>query len=174
MSRSHAFLRRTLVTAQIAVSIILLSGAALLLRSFARIEEQNLGMQTGGVLTVQVALPWFRYSTNQRAMDFYLRLEAALRRLPGIRAVGMADSVPPGGWQGDFRYSDLGVQGKPRPVPGTGGTVVSRTVTPDYFRALNIPIIRGRDFTDQDRTGNESEVILSRLLAARLVPDEDP
>ena len=131
-------------------------------------------MQTGGVLTVQVALPWFRYSTNQRAMDFYLRLEAALRRLPGIRAVGMADSVPPGGWQGDFRYSDLGVQGKPRPVPGTGGTVVSRTVTPDYFRALNIPIIRGRDFTDQDRTGNESEVILSRLLAARLVPDEDP
>jgi len=76
MSRSHAFLRRTLVTAQIAVSIILLSGAALLLRSFARIEEQNLGMQTGGVLTVQVALPWFRYSTNQRAMDFYLRLES--------------------------------------------------------------------------------------------------
>ena len=51
---------------------------------------------------------------------------------------------------------------------------MSRTVTPDYFRALNIPIIRGRDFTDQDRTGNESEVILSRLLAARLVPDEDP
>ena len=174
MSRSHATLRRSLVTAQIAISIVLLSGAALLLRSFAKIQEQNLGMQTGGVLTVKVALPWFHYNTNQRTMDFYLRLEAALRRLPGTRAVGMTDSVPPGGWQGGFRYSDLSVQGEPRPAPGTGGTVVSRSVTPDYFRALNIPIIRGRHFTDQDRTENESEVILSRLLVARLFPDEDP
>ena len=66
MSRSHAFLRRSLVTAQIAVSIILLSGAVLLLRSFAKIEEQNLGMQTGGVLTMKVALPWWRYNTDQK------------------------------------------------------------------------------------------------------------
>ena len=64
MSRSHALLRRSLVTAQIAISIILLSGAALLLRSFTKIEEQNLGMQTGGVLTVKVALPWWRYNTE--------------------------------------------------------------------------------------------------------------
>ena len=113
MSRNHAFLRRSLVTAQIAISIILLSGAALLLRSFTKIEEQNLGMQTGGVLTMKVALPWWRYNTNQKVMDFYLRLETSLRRLPGTRAVGMSDSIPPGGWQSDFRYSDLAVQGKP-------------------------------------------------------------
>src|SRR5580693_120306 len=174
MSRSHAFLRRCLVTAQIAVTIVLLSGAALLLRSFVKIEAQNLGMQTGGVLTVKAALPWSRYNTDQKEMEFYLQLEAALRRLPGNRAVGMTDSVPPGGWQGNFRYSDLVVQGKPPTPPGTGGSVVSRSVTPDYFHALNIPIIRGQDFTDQDRTGNGSEVILSRSLAARLFPDEDP
>ena len=174
MSRNHAFLRRSLVTAQIAISIILLSGAALLLRSFTKIEEQNLGMQTGGVLTVKVALPWWRYNTNQKVMDFYLRLESSLRRLPGTRAVGMTDSIPPGGWQSDFRYSDLAVQGKPRGVPGIGGTVVGRSVTPNYFRALNIPIVRGRNFTDQDRTGDENEVILSRLLAERLFPGEEP
>jgi putative ABC transport system permease protein len=174
MSRNHAFLRRSLVTAQIAISIILLSGAALLLRSFTKIEEQNLGMQTGGVLTVKVALPWWRYNTNQKVMDFYLRLESSLRRLPGTRAVGMTDSIPPGGWESDFRYSDLAVQGKPRGVPGTGGTVVGRSVTPDYFRALNIPIVRGRNFADQDRTGDENEVILSRLLAERLFPGEEP
>jgi predicted permease len=174
MSRSHAFLRRSLVTAQIAVTIVLLSGAVLLLRSFVKIEGQNLGMQTGGVLMVKAALPRSRYNADQREMEFYLQLEAALRRLPGSRAVGIADSVPPGGWQGDFRYSDLVVQGKPRTPPGTGGSVVSRSVTPDYFRALNIPIVRGQGFTDQDRTGNESEVILSRSLAARLFPDEDP
>jgi predicted permease len=174
MSRSHAFLRRCLVTAQIAVTIVLLSGAALLLRSFVKIEAQNLGMQTGGVLTVKAALPWSRYNTDQKEMEFYLQLEAALRRLPGSRSVGMTDSVPPGGWQGEFRYSDLVVQGRPRTPPGTGGSVVSRYVTPDYFRALNIPIVRGQGFTDQDRTGNESEVILSRSLAARLFTDEDP
>jgi len=174
MSRSHAFLRRCLVTAQIAVTIVLLSGAALLLRSFVKIEAQNLGMQTRGVLAVKAALPWSRYNTDQKEMEFYLQLEAALRRLPGSRAVGMTDSVPPGGWQGDFRYSDLVVHGKPRTPPGTGGSVVSRSVTPDYFRVLNIPIVRGQDFTDQDRTGNKSEVILSRSLAARLFPDEDP
>jgi len=174
MSRSHAFLRRCLVTVQIAVTIVLLSGATLLLRSFVKIEAQNLGMQTQGVLTVKAALPWSRYNTVQKEMEFYLKLEATLRRLPGSRAVGMTDSVPPGEWQGDFRYSDLVVQGKPRTPPGTGGSVVSRFVTPDYFRALNIPIVRGRDLTDQDRTGNESKIILSRSLAARLFPDEDP
>ena len=174
MSRNHAVVRRSLVTAQIAISIILLSGAALLLRSFTKIEEQNLGMQTGGVLTVKVALPWWRYNTNQKVMDFYLRLESSLRRLPGTRAVGMTDSIPPGGWQSDFRFSDLHVQGKPPFPPGTGGTVVGRSVTPDYFRALNIPIVRGRNFADQGRTGDEREVILSRLLADRLFPGEDP
>ena len=174
MSRNHAFLRRSLVTAQIAISIVLLSGTALLLRSFTKIEDQNLGMQTGGVLTVKVALPWWRYNTNQKVMDFYLRFESSLRRLPGTRAVGMTDSIPPGGWQDDFRFSDLRVQGKSPFPPGTGGTVAGRSVTPDYFNALNIPIIRGRNFSDQDRTGDEREVILSRLLTERLFPGEEP
>jgi putative ABC transport system permease protein len=174
MARSHAFLRRGLVTAQIAVSIILLSGAALLLRSFVKIQAQTLGMQTGGVLAVKTALPGWHYETDQKGMDFYLRLESALRRLPGTQAVAMTDSIPPGGWQAGFRYSTLVVAGRPKTPPGTGGTVVNRSVTPDYFRALNIPLVRGRNFTDQDRTGKETEVILSQLLAARLFPGEDP
>jgi predicted permease len=172
--RSHAGGRRSLVTAQIAISIVLLSGAVLLLRSFANIERQDLGMQTGGVLTVRVALPWWRYNTNQKVMYFYLGLEAALRRLPGTRAVAVSDSVPPGGWQSGFRFSGLKVEGKP-PIPmGSDETGVSRTVTPYYFRALNIPIIHGRGFRDENRTGNQSEVILSRFMAATLFGNEDP
>ena len=89
----------------------------LLLRSFTKIEEQNLGMQTGGVLTMKVALPWWRYNTDQKVMDFYLRLESSLRRLPGTFAVGMANSIPPGGSQ-SFRYSDLQVEGSRRRLPG--------------------------------------------------------
>jgi predicted permease len=173
MSLRHAFLRRILVTAQIAATTVLLAGAALLLRSFAKIEAQNLGIETGGVLTMRVALPWSRYNTSQKVMEFYLQLESALRRLPGTRAVGITDSVPPGGSQ-SFRYSDLVVEGKAPTPAGTGGSVAGRMVTPDYFRALNIPMLRGRNFTEQDRTGDEREVILSRLLAARLFPGEDP
>ena len=107
-------------------------------------------------------------------MDFYLGLEAALRRLPGTRAVAVSDSVPPGCWQSGFRFSGLKVEGKPPIAVGSDETGVSRTVTPDYFRALNIPIIRGRDFRDEDRTGKPSEVILSRFMAAMLLGNEDP
>ena len=171
--RNHALLRRSLVAGQIAISMILLSGAALLLRSFQKIEQQKLGMRPSGVLTAQIALPSFRYNTGQKEMDFYLRLEAALRRMPGVRAVGISDSVPPAAG-GDFRFADLVVQGRPHAAPGTGGTVGGRNVTPDYFRALDIPIVRGRSFTERDRAATESLVVLSRLLATRLFPGEDP
>ncbi len=174
LSRSHVLLRRSFVMGQIAVSIILVSGAALLLRSFQKIQDQNLGIQTGGVLTVKPALPWFRYNTNEKEMQFYLRLESALRRLPGMRAVGMADCIPPGGWQGEFRFSDLAVEGRAPSKPATGVTVVVRRVTPDYFPALNIPIIRGPGFVEADRTSPQNLVVLSKLLAAQLFPGADP
>jgi predicted permease len=170
----RAMLRQALVAGQIAVSVVLVSGAALLLRSFKNLEEQRLGMNPGGVFTVRIALPGFRYETGEKKMAFYLRAEAAVRRLPGIRAVAFTDSLPPGGWQNEERFADLGVEGRPRPAQGTGGSVVSRGVTPDYFKALNIPIVAGRNFTEEDRKDSEYRVVLSRLLAARVFPGEDP
>jgi len=171
----RAVLRRSLVVGQIAISMVLLTGAALLLRSFQNMQEQSLGMQTGGVFTVRIALPGFRYDTGQKKMAFYLQAEAALRRIPGIRAVGFSDSVPPGGWNNDERLGGFAPEGR-RPIPSAdnGGPVVTRGVTPDYFRALNIPIVLGRNFTEEDRSSSEYWVVLSRLLAARLFPGEDP
>ena len=173
-SRKRAMLRQSLVAGQIAVSMVLLSGAALLLKSFRNMEEQRLGVQTGGVLTAQIALPFFRYDTTRKQMQFYLDAQTAIRRLPGIRAVAISDSVPPGGWQGGIRWSDLAVDGKPHPAQGSGGSLVGRKVTPDFFPALNIPIVRGRGFTDEDTRSAEHVVAISRLLAARLFPGEDP
>jgi putative ABC transport system permease protein len=173
-SKKTAVLRRSLVAGQIAISVVLLVGASLLLRSFQKMEEQNMGMQTHGVLTARPALPAFRYNTPQKKMEFYLQVEAALRRLPTVRAVGLSDSIPPGGWNSGGRISELVVEGRSQPAPGTGGPMVTRLITPDYFRALNIPIIRGRNFTEEDRRGSEYKMVLSRLLAARLFPGEDP
>ena len=172
-SRKGTLLRRSLVVGQIAVSMVLLCGAALLLRSFRNMEEQSLGMQTGGVFTAQIALPGFRYDTPRKQMQFYLDAEVAIRRLPGIRAVAFSDSVPPGGGYG-MRWTDLKIDGKPYQFEGTGDTLTTRKVTPDYFTALNIPIVRGRGFTEEDIRSAQPAVIISRLLAAHIFPGGDP
>ena len=174
LSRRHMRLRRALVMGQIAASVVLLAGAALLLRSFQRIEDQRLGFTTHGVMTAQIALPGFRYNTDAKWMEFHLQVEQAVRRLPGVTAVAFSDSVPPGGWHGGTRFSDISVEGRPRPAPGEGGTLVTRRVSQEYFRALDIPVIRGRGFTDEDSAGGAPLVVLSRLAAAKLFSGEDP
>jgi len=174
-SGSHAALRRALVVGQIAGSMVLLSGAALLLRSFHNLQSQNLGMHTHGVLTVQASLTIQRYASNQKKMEFYQQVEGALRRIPGVSAIGVSDSLPLAGLHDGRRYADLLVDGRPPTPPNTGGTVASRSVTPDYFRALGIPIVQGQNFTEEQRDlPNESFMILSRLLADRLFPHQNP
>ena len=166
-------LRRALVAAQIGISVVLLSGASLLLKSFRNLEQQNLGMKTRNVITVRITLNGERYPSGQALMDFFLRAEKVLQRSPGVAAVGMSDSLPPGGngSQSGMRYSDIIVAGRPHTPPGTGGTVVLRTVTPGYFHVLQIPILQGSGFTEEDRQANGHPIILSKLLAARLFPD---
>jgi putative ABC transport system permease protein len=172
-SSAHARVRRFLVAGQIGVSVVLLCGASLLLKSFRNLERQKLGIQTRNVLTVRVPLNRERYQSGQAYMDFYLRAEKAFERLPGVTAVGMSDSQPPdaSSWHDGMRYSDIVVTGKPQTPPGTGGTVVTRAVTPGYFRALQIPILEGPGFTQEERQSSGDFVVLSKLLAARLFPE---
>ena len=175
-STVHARLRRFLVAAQIAISVVLLSGASLLLQSFRNLEHQDLGMQTRNVLTVRIPLNGERYPSGLAFMNFYLRAEEAFERLSGVTVVGMSDSLPPGGngWQNGMRYSEIFVAGRPHPPPGAGGTVVTRAVTPGYFRALQIPILEGPGFTKEDRQSSSQPIVLNQLLASRLFPRETP
>jgi predicted permease len=170
---AHARLRRVLVAAQIAISVVLLSSAGLLVKSFWNLEQQSLGMETRHVLTVRVPLNWQRYATDQAYFDFFARAEASLRRLPGITAVGMSDSLPPDGnsWHNGGRFADLFVTGRPRPAAAVGGSVVERSVTPGYFRVLQIPIVEGPGFTEEERSSNGDFMVLSKQLAAQLFPD---
>jgi predicted permease len=173
-STRHALLRRGMVAGQIAISMMLLTGAALLLRSFRNLEDQHMGMQTQGVLAASIALPRYRYATQQQQMDFYLQAEAALRRLPGVVAVGMSDSLPPGEIHGQQIYNNIAIAGKPRTADGTGGMVTWRWVTPEYFKALDIPMVRGRSFTEEERGSKDHLLVVSSLLASRLFGNEDP
>jgi hypothetical protein len=107
-------------------------------------------------------------------MAFFQRLERNLRYGPGVEALAISDSLPPGGYHRDQVYASLRVEGRAAPITGTGGTVDSRRVTPEYFRALQIPIVEGQGFTDEELTSSNPFVVLSKSLAERLFPGQDP
>jgi predicted permease len=174
-SAARVRLRRGLVVAQIGISVVLLSCACLLVKSFWNVEAQRLGMDTRQVLTVHVPANSNRYPNADAYMQLYLRAESALRSLPGIAAVGISDSLPPdaNSWHSGVRYAEMSIPGRPRTPAGVGGTVVARAVTPGYFRVLHIPILKGRGFADQDRDSTGNFMILSSLLAGRLFRQGD-
>ncbi|HSB13758.1 MAG TPA: ABC transporter permease [Bryobacteraceae bacterium] len=172
---SHRLLRQGLVGMQICVSMVLLTGAGLLLRSLWNLQNQPLGMRTDSVLTAEVTLGRKSYAEPARRLAFFEELEERLRRIPGVAEVALSDSLPPeGNGMGTMLYAAIDVYGRPRIAEGTGGSVASRTVSPRYFAALGIPILRGRGFQDEDRDPNRNVVILSDTLARRMFPGEDP
>ncbi|HTX74971.1 MAG TPA: ABC transporter permease [Terracidiphilus sp.] len=167
-------LRRFMVAAQIAASVVLLAGAALLVRSFVNLQSQPLGIDSHGVLTAGISLNRYRFPSAQARMQFFLQAETALRRVPGVSQVALSDSLPPGGYSHQQIFGVMQVAGRPPLSGGTGGMVAWRWVTPSYFSALDIPILRGRPFTNEQRTSTAHPLILSSLLAARLFPGQDP
>ena len=176
---SRVWTRRSLVVAQIAISMVLLPASALLLRSFWNLQQQDLGLRTRSVLTIGVALGEQRYNTPQKRMQFFLQAQSALRRLPGVTSVAVSDSLPPAGAHRESILNVISIAGESRVTEGTGGMVAWRSVTPEYFQVLNIPILRKRDFNVDGQASNqqassENRIILSKLLADRLFGQKDP
>src|SRR5579864_4150377 len=174
ISTPHGRVRQWLVVAQIAVSLVLLAGASLLLRSLWNLQRQPLGMSPRQLVTASLSLGDLHYSKPEQQMAFFQLLETRLRRLPGVDAVVVSDSLPPGGWHHDHIYAALRIEGKPLPAEGTGGTVAWRWVTPEYFRALGIPILGGRSFSEGDRDSSDHFMIVSQSLARYTFQNEDP
>jgi predicted permease len=170
----RARMQQCLVTAQIAASLLLLASGALLARSFWNLQSQNLGMNYQNVLTATISLGQTAYPTPERQMTFFQQLQRNLRWGPGVYAVALSDSVPPGGYHHDQIYASLRVEGQPRFASGTGGNVAWRWVTPEYFRALDIPLIEGNGFTDDELASANRFIVLSRSLAERLFPGQNP
>jgi putative ABC transport system permease protein len=171
-STARGFLRYALVTAQIAGSLILLAGAGLLLRSLWKMQSVPLGLDAQHVVTAQISLPEYRYPQTPQQLAFYRELETRLTRIPGIGLVALSNSLPPSGQSQATFYAAIEVSGRPRSAEGTGGMVGYRMVTPEYFSALGIRVVRGRPFTEEDRSATAQPVILSETLAARLFPNE--
>jgi predicted permease len=167
-------LRSALVAAQVAVSVVLLAGAGLLLRTLRNIENIPLGMDTSHVVVADVTLGKQTFVRPGEAAGFFDRLETRLSALPGVTGVALSDSLPPSGAEHSLPFFVLQPEGHPPFEKGTGGMVAWRGVTPSYFKMLGIPIIEGRSFIASDRGSQANVIILSKRLADRLFPAEDP
>jgi predicted permease len=164
--------RKILVSAQIAISLVLLSGGLLFLRSLWRLENQAFGFHPEHVVTASFTLRRQHYRAADAQASFFQRVESRLRHIPGAGSFALSDSVPPGGSMGR-PYSNLRVAGHP-PVSANGGLVAFRWVTPGYFEAMGIPIFAGGAFAEEQRGGDVSPLILSATLAHRLFGNENP
>ena len=140
-------LRAGLVAAETALALVLLAGAGLMINSFMRLVSVDGGFTTERVLIVPVELPSARYPKPHQQREFFDRLLARFKAVPGVEAVGSVSHLPLGGSDNWSRFS---VVGRPAPDPGQEPNAPFRTASPDYFRVLGIPLIRGRVFAESD------------------------
>jgi predicted permease len=169
--RGTGVTRGMLVIAETALALVLLVGAGLLIKSFARLQEVNPGFSAENVLTAQLALPATRYPDPTARRAFWTRLIDAVRPLSGVTAVGLTSNVPFNGMVGSGSYSIVGYT----PPPGQAQPHARQEIVGgDYFRAMHIPLIAGRLFTDADTADSPLVVIIDQYLVKRYFPDKSP
>lgn len=161
--------RRVLVTAQIALALILLVGAGLLLQSFARLQQTELGFDAANLLTLKVDPPWSRYKYVHQTAPFYRRVLEEIERIPGVTAVAWNDSLPLAGQDVRAGANKLTfeIEGQPRNEQERNPFVNTQIVNHAYFTALGIPLVQGRYFNAHDIQETVRVAVISEQLAAR-------
>ena len=168
---ARATLRKVLLTLEVALTVILLIGAGLLLKSYERLRSADMGCITQNVITMHLGLPDARYATPAQRANFYDALLERVRALPGVDAAGFATSVPGQGSGSDRTFTI--VEHPPLPQ-GSGLTALYRWADPKYFGAMGIPILRGRTFDGGKRLDAANEAVISQSFASQYFPGEDP
>ena len=166
-------IRGLLVIAEVAVSFILLIGAGLLINSFLRLHNVDPGFRLDNLLTIQVALPAQKYPDHARRSAFHTELVNRIEALPGVKSAAVTNWIPLI-YQGDS--IGFSIEGRPDPAPGQGRrpTVVTRVVSPHYFRTMGIQFLQGREFGEQDRVDSPAVAVISETMVRRFWPGEDP
>lgn len=163
-------LRNLLVVSEVALSLMLSIGAGLLIKSFVRLSNVDLGFDQHGLLTMEIALPPSKYPDSQRQVTFFQQALEGLKSMPNVQHVGGISDLPLlGGNSTIFQ-----VEGVPAITEGEKPLTEYRLINAHYFRAMSIPLLRGRFFTDQDNKTSPGVVIVSETLANRFFPGQDP
>lgn len=176
-ARSHgggqdrARLRRTLLSLEVALTVVLLVAASLLLKSYDNLRSVDLGCVTRNVLTMGVTLPEAAYKTPVQVTNFYDELLQRVRALPGVEAAGLTSTLPGNGQGRDDAFA---IHENPPLPQGQFLDAIVRMVDPGFFRTLRIPLVRGRFFQPNERLGQTQVAIVSQSFARRFFPNVDP
>ncbi len=163
--------RALLVIGEVAISFVLLIAAGLLINSFLHLRKLDLGFRPDHLLTMKVDLSEVKYPDRERRAAFFDEVIRRVRTLPGVQSAAVAGNLPLT-YNGDSMT--ISVEGLPDPPPDQQPDVIYRVIGPAYFRTMGIPIVRGRDFTDEDKADSKDVVIISEKTAQHFWPGQDP
>ncbi|MFL6211444.1 MAG: ABC transporter permease [Pyrinomonadaceae bacterium] len=163
-------LRSALVVAEVALSVVLLVGAGLLIRSFTRLLNVNPGFDTNNLLTMEISLPPGKYAQDAQVNNFYTQAVERLKNLPGVQHVGLTSHLP---LSGSNRVRGFEIEG--RTEPGANGPIANyRIVSPDFFATLGIPVKKGRVLNEQDKEGVTGVAVVNEMMVRRYFGGQDP
>jgi len=163
--------RSLLVIFESAVAVMLLIGAGLLIRSLIELQQVNPGFDANNVLTLRVDLARKKYDTAEKAASFFHDLETRITNLPGVEAAGLITELPLSGQLNDIPFT---VEGRPPVRPDQEFDADFRRVNQQYFSALHIPLLRGRNFTEQEVQQGDKVLVVSQQLVDAVFPNEEP
>ena len=174
--RSHTggkreWLRDGLAAAQIALALILLSGAGLLLRSLNRVLGVSLGFNDRNILTLEYRIPRTKYPKDFQQWTFHKAVIENVGKIPGVASASVLLALP---FSGNGNVPPIALLDRPAPPPGQEPQALTQLASPEAFQTLGIPLVRGRTFTDEDIAGRPVVAVINRTMARRFWPDNDP
>ncbi|HVG18825.1 MAG TPA: FtsX-like permease family protein, partial [Blastocatellia bacterium] len=165
--------RASLVVGQLALSLVLLVGAGLMIRSFLKLQQVDPGFSVDNLLTLDLTAPRSRYPNPSDVAEFYQKVLTRIQSLPGVHSVGATSALPLGGG-GFYLGRAFLAEGAPAPPEGPEYDGQWNLVSPGYFKTLGIRLMKGRDFTDRDTADSTPVIIVNETMARAIFGDEDP
>lgn len=163
--------RTALVIAEVALSLVLLFGAGLMIRSFQQLQRVNPGFDSQNVMTMTLAVARSKFPSPPQQTTFYQQVLERVRALPGVQSAGVVDNVP---LDGNGSHQPIAIAGRPALAMADQPEVDVRIASPGYMSSMRIPIVRGRDFSESDAAGRPGVVLISETMAREFWPGEDP
>jgi predicted permease len=168
---SRASLRKTLLAAEVTLTVVLLISAGLLFKSFMHLRASDLGCTTDRILTMRYGLPDIQYDKAGKIVAFHETLLEKVRSLPGVVAAGLVSTAPGAGYESSRIFT---IPEHPASDKLLNQDAMTRKADPGYFDAIQIPLLQGRVFTNQDRFDRSNYVVISKMLADQYFPGESP
>jgi putative ABC transport system permease protein len=170
-SSGRSVLRQVLVTAEVALALVLSIGAGLTIKSLVHLSFVDPGFKTANLLTMRLDVPGAKYATGEQRAMFYDTVRERIAALPGVAGAAYVSQLPLSGQNNDNFFE---IEGRPAHEPGKGVTAQTRYVAAEYFSTMGIPILRGRGFTAQEARDGAAVVLINEALARQYFPNQDP